>query len=64
MPPHEDEVKVYRMFFLRVNSSALVGLTDCIDKNKRKSVSTKEIRGKEGSAAKLSEPVSSVEDEY
>lgn len=32
VPPHEDEAKVYRMFFFRVNSSALVGLTDCTNK--------------------------------
>lgn len=38
VPPHEDEAKVYRMFFFRVNSSALVGLTDCTNKNKNKYV--------------------------
>jgi hypothetical protein len=36
VPLHEDEAKVYRMFFLRVNSSAFIGLTDCTNENKMK----------------------------
>ena len=35
VPPYEDEAKVYRTFFLRVNSSAFVGLTDCINKRNK-----------------------------
>ena len=35
VPPYEDGAKVYRTFFLRVNSSAFVGLTDCINKRNK-----------------------------